>query len=207
MGRSVFQEEGTAGAKVLRQQELGVLTECKKVPVAGARRTNRVPFLSRHHSHSFTCLSPDREHPTSEALLQGRQVPTLIFSQIPGLTCSSGTLLCPIKRQSLFPGPHRPPDVGEPADPSPRPSGLPATVSHILKQSQAGPSVLCLNSPLVESVIVRNGVLCHQVLGLLSQTHRHRVTLVNRDLSDKPIAVGWIGLRGLIWDPILANEK
>lgn len=43
--------------------------------------------------------------------------------------------------------------------------------------------------------------------GLLSQTHRHRVTLVNRDLSDKPIAVGRIGLGGLIWDPILANEK
>ena len=34
MGRSIFQEEGTASAKVLRHQELGILKECKKVAVA-----------------------------------------------------------------------------------------------------------------------------------------------------------------------------
>lgn len=64
MGRSVFQEEETAGVKVLRQQELGILKECKKVPVAGAQHTNHVPFCSRHHNHApvfhLTNCTPQR---------------------------------------------------------------------------------------------------------------------------------------------------
>lgn len=49
---SIFQEEGAADAKVLRQQELGILKDYKKVPVAGVQHTKHVPFFSRHYNHA-----------------------------------------------------------------------------------------------------------------------------------------------------------
>lgn len=50
--KKYIQEEGIAGAKFQGQQELGILKECRKVPVAGAQHTNHVPSFSRYYNHA-----------------------------------------------------------------------------------------------------------------------------------------------------------
>lgn len=83
MGRSMFQEEGTAGAKALRQQGRGGLEECEKVPIGGAQHTSQLSSYSR-------CSYLLDDHPPGvhltrstpgEAALHEKQAPTLILSQ------------------------------------------------------------------------------------------------------------------------------